>query len=228
MTIRPWWAEWSSGVPERPRPYRDEIASATIQGTAGAASVAGVAYLLARYGERLDGLGVAALVIYGAAMSIAFLASAVYHGARDPRTKAAFQSIDHCTIFLFIGGVYAPFALMPLRDHGGAWLLAMVWGLAVVGITLRLGHRRLYRRIAVPLYLAMGWLGLLWAVPLYETIGRASALLMLAGGLSYTGGVLLYGWHRLPFNNPAWHLCVVAGSACFYIAIATLVRDAAM
>ena len=109
--------------------------------------------------------------------------------------------------------------MLPLRQHGGALLLAGIWTLALVGIALRLMITPLYQRIAVPLYLGMGWLCFGWSGSLYHTIGAGPLLLMLAGGLSYTGGLLFYRWHSLPFSNPLWHLCVVAGSAWFFVAI---------
>jgi hemolysin III len=202
------------------RPLEEEIASATIQGGAALASAAGLVYLAGRAWPRQDALGLAALIVYAACMCIAFLASALYHGVQHPRIRAVLQKIDHCTIFLMIAGTYTPVALLPLRHHAGAALLAGIWLLALTGIALRLKNEPLFQRIAIPLYLLMGWLGLAWSAPLYRTIGTGPILLMIAGGASYTGGLLFYHWHRRRFANTMWHLCVVAGSACFFIAIA--------
>jgi hemolysin III len=190
-----------------------------IQGSAAAASALGLAYLLARAWPRHDTLGLAALAVYGSSMFIAFLTSALYHGVQHERIKPVLQQIDHCTIFILIAGTYTPIALLPLRNHDGASLLASIWALAIGGIVVRLTNRPLYRRIAIALYLVMGWLGLGWSVPLFRMIGTIPVLLMIAGGLSYTGGLLFYCWHRLPFSNPMWHLCVVAGSVWFFLAI---------
>jgi len=194
------------------RPLREEVASATIQGGAAAASAVGLVYLVTRAWPRHDTLELAALIVYGASMFIAFLTSALYHGVQHERVKPLLQEIDHCAIFLLIAGTYTPVAVLPLRHRDGVALLASIWTLAIAGIVLRLRNGSLYRRIPVPLYLVMGWLCIGWGVPLYQTIGSKSILFMIAGGLSYTGGLLFYGWHRLPFSNPAWHLCVVAGS----------------
>jgi len=204
------------------RPLREEIASAAIQGSAAAASAVGLAYLVAQARPQQDALGLAALVIYAASMFIAFLTSALYHGIQHRRIRAVLQQIDHCTIFLLIAGTYTPFALLPLRDHGGVALLASVWTLAVAGIVLRLRNERLFRSVAIPLYLLIGWLGLGWGAPLYQKIGTLPIALMLAGALTYTGGLLFYHWHRRPFSNSMWHLCVVAGSAWFFAAVTRL------
>jgi len=201
------------------RPLREELVSATIQGSAAAASALGLAYLVTRDGPRHDAIAVAALAVYGTSMFLAFLMSALYHGVQHGRIRPLLQKIDHCTIFLLIAGTYTPIALLPLRGHGGATLLAAVWIVAMTGIALRLGSERLYRRVAVPLYLAMGWMGLAWSVSIYHAIGDVPTLLMVAGALSYTGGLLLYRWHSLPFSNCLWHLSVVAGSAWFFAAI---------
>jgi len=204
------------------RPLREELASATIQGGAAAASALGLAYLVARAWPRQDALGVTALVVYGASLFVAFLTSALYHGVQNERVRTVLRQIDHCTIFVLIAGTYTPLALLPLRHHDGVPLLASIWALAICGIVVRLASESLYRRIAIVLYLAMGWVGLGWSVPLHEMAGTVPCLWMIAGGLTYTGGLLFYRWHRLPFSNSIWHLCVVAGSACFFLAITRL------
>jgi hypothetical protein len=109
------------------RPLEEEVASAAIQGAAAVASAAGLIYMVIRAWPRLDALGVAALVVYGASMFIAFLTSALYHGVQHQRVKPILQQLDHCTIFFLIAGTYAPVALLPLRHHDGLALLASVW-----------------------------------------------------------------------------------------------------
>jgi len=205
----------STKVPVRPR--SEEIASATIQGGAAAASVVGLVYLVTR--AEQNALAVAAVVIYGASMVVAFLTSALYHGVQNARIKSVFQELDQCTIFLLIAGTYTPVALLPLRHHEGEILLASIWTLAVSGIALRLMNEPLFQRVSVALYLALGWLCLGWSVPLYRAVGTVPILLMTTGGLSYTGGLLFFRWHRLPFGNSLWHLCVVAGGVWFFFAI---------
>jgi len=209
----------AAATPAQARALEEEFTSAAIQGGAAAASAAGLAYLVARAWPRQDDLGLFALIVYGASMIVSFSASAFYHGVQNPRIKALLQKADHCTIFLLIAGTYTPVALIPLRQHDGAALLAAIWLLAVAGIVLRLGNEPLYRRVAIPLYLLMGWLGLGWGAPLYRAIGPDPIRLMAAGALSYTGGLLFYRWQSLRFTNSIWHLCVVAGGACFFAAI---------
>ena len=184
------------------RPVREEIASAVIQGGAAMASVVGVAYVLTRTWPQQNALRLSAVLVYGVSMFIAFLASALYHGVQHERTKSVLQKIDHCTIFLFIAGTYTPVALLPLRHHAGIILLALIWAVAIIGTVLRLVKEPLYDRVAVPLYLAMGWLCLGWSIPVYQTIETAPILLIIAGGISYTGGTLVLSLAPTPVQQP--------------------------
>ena len=204
----------------RARTLGEEHVSAAIQGSAALAGGVGLACLLVQAWPGHDPVEIAALTVYGLSLVTSFLASALYHGIQHSTLKPVLQRLDHCAIFLLIAGTYTPVALIPLRQHGGLALLICIWTLAATGIFLRLWHVRLYGRIAVPLYLAMGWLCLGWGLPLTQAIGLQACLLMVAGGLCYSGGLIFYGWHRLPFNNPVWHACVVAGSVWFFVAIA--------
>jgi hemolysin III len=206
------------------RPFREEIASALIQGSAAVASAVSFVYLVTRAWRQQNALGLAAIVVYGASMFVAFLASSLYHGVQQARIKPVLRAIDQCTIFLFIAGTYTPFALLPLRHHAGGILLASIWTLAIAGIVLRLVNDPLFRRVAIPLYLATGWLCLGWGMPLCQTVGIVPISLVCAGGLCYTGGLLFYRWDRLPFSTPMWHLCVVAGSAWFFFAISRVLQ----
>jgi len=208
----------------RIRPLREEIASALIQGSGAVASVVGLAYLVTRAWGQQHALGLAAIVVYGASMFVAFLTSALYHGMPHGRIKPMLRAMDHCTIFIFIAGTYTPVALLPLRQYAGGMLLVSIWTLGIAGIALRLTNERFFRRIAILLYVAMGWLSVGWVVPLYRTVGIVPIALMFAGGLSYTGGLVFYRSERLPFSTPIWHLCVVVGSAAFFLAISRFLQ----
>ena len=204
----------------RVRPLIEEVASAVIQGGGAAASALGLVYLVTRAWPQQNVLKFATIAVYGGSRFIAFVTSAIYHSVQHRRIKAAFQKIDQCTIFLFVAGTYTPFALLPLRHHAGVTLLALIWTVAIAGIVLRLTKEAFFDRVAVPLYLAMGWLCLGWGMPLYQMVGTVPILLIIAGGIMYTGGLLFYGWQRLPSSNPIWHLFVVSGSILFFLAIA--------
>jgi hemolysin III len=161
------------------RPLMVEIASAVIQGGVAAASVLGLVYLVIRAWPQQNELKLATIAVYGGSMFIAFVTSAIYHSVQNRGTKAVFQKIDQCTIFLFVAGTYTPFALLPLRHHSGVTLLALIWTVAIAGIVLRLTKESFFDRVAVPLYLATGWRCLGWGMPLYQMVGTVTILLKL-------------------------------------------------
>ncbi len=219
--------ETRAGAAAAGRPLREEITSAAIQGSAAALSVAGLFVLIDRAGPQPGTLRVIGAAVYGASLIITFLASALYHGVPHPRVKRVFRAIDHCAIFLLIAGTYTPIALLALWRQAGWLLLATIWTLAILGVALRLVRGPRFHRLAIPLYLAMGWLGMAWVGRLYDAVGLAPILLITAGGIAYTGGLAFYHWTRLPFSTALWHLCVVAGTACLFLAIALYVFPAA-
>ena len=204
----------------RIRSVREETTSAAIEGSAACASVVGLFCLVSRALPGHDAVKLGAVVVYGLSMIIAFTASALYHGVQHERLKPLFREIDHCTIFLFIAGTYTAVTMLALRHQGGRFLLAAIWALAIAGITLRLKQGAGFLRTAVSIYLVMGWLFLGWSVPLYRAVGWTPMLVMIAGGLLYSGGLLFHRWDRLPYSVALWHICVVTGSACFFYAIA--------
>lgn len=162
---------------------------------------------------------IVAVSVYGSTLITLFLASTLYHSAREPRWRRAFKMFDHCAIFLLIAGTYTPFLLVNMRGPTGWTLFGVIWGLATVGIVSKLvfGHR--FKIIQVATYLLMGWLVVLASAELPEILNRTGLWLLVAGGLAYTGGVVFYLLERLPMNHAIWHLFVLAGAALHFFAV---------
>lgn len=207
------------GIPERPQAFGEEIANAISHGVALLGAVAALPVLVI---GAADG-GAAAITgaaIFGATLLMLYLASTIYHALPAGRAKQAFMVIDHCAIFLLIAGTYTPFTLGVL---GGAWdwsLFGVVWGLALSGILMKalLGTR--HQGLSTALYLAMGWLVVVAAEPLIGAVPVPGLLWLLAGGLSYTLGVVFFHVDsRVRYAHFVWHLFVVAGSFCHFIAV---------
>lgn len=197
--------------------------SATLHGTAAALSVVGTALLLRALPMASGANAVAAVAIYGASLVLAFASSAVYNGNRRWPHSWVLASLDHCTIFVLIAGTYTPVGLIALRDRDGLGLVALEWGLAGLGILVRLFWIKRLHRLSIPLYLTMGWLGIFWVLPLMDAIGTAGLGLIVAGGLAYSLGILMYRWHSLSSHNVLWHVFVVIGALFHFWAIATYV-----
>jgi hemolysin III len=197
----------------------EEIANTAIQGMGTVISVVGLVAIIVLALPH-GALAVASVTIYGSALVLAFLASTLYHAARRPQAKRFLRTIDHCTIYLLIAGTYTPVALLVLGDFSGWALVAAVWVLALTGVFLRTLWPNRLTKLRVGLYLALGWLAIAWARPIYDGLGFSGTVFLVSGGLAYTTGIVFYVWKRLPFSQAVWHLFVVAGSACFFAAIA--------
>lgn len=167
---------------------------------------------------------VLAVIVYGVAMVLLFVFSALHHAIDRPNLKQLFLALDHCGIYLLIAGTYTPFSL--LMPAGQEWtLLVLIWGLAITGIIIQMiafltGRSDSYEKFAFVLYLAMGWLPILWAgEEVFGVLASTGLSLLVAGGIAYSVGVIFYLWKRLPYGHAIWHLFVVAGSAFHFFSI---------
>jgi hemolysin III len=159
-------------------------------------------------------------IIFTATMLLVYLASTLYHGWPQTDTKSLLQVIDHAAIFLLIAGTYTPFALGPLRGGGGLALLGIVWALALFGVIMKATRGVLrHRRLAMTLYLGMGWIGLTLVRPLALAIPLSALLWLIAGGIAYTAGTLFFANERLRYGHFIWHLFVLAGTSCHFAAV---------
>jgi hemolysin III len=159
-------------------------------------------------------------LVFTATMLLLYLGSTLYHAWPPTRAKSILQVLDHSAIFLLIAGTYTPFALGPLRGGSGLTMLVVVWVLAIVGVLLKTmrGPAR-HRKLAMSLYLGTGWLGLVVVRPLAVAIPLSAVLWLLAGGIAYTAGVLFFVNKRLRYGHFIWHLFVIAGTGCHFVAV---------
>jgi hemolysin III len=213
---------------ENPRPKRRlrEPVNGLTHLAAGLLAFVGLVVLMATAANaaRIDQL--VAFGIFGVSLISLYAASALYHLLPlSPIGVARLRRLDHMTIFVLIAGTYTPFCLLAL-DGGWRWgLLGLIWGLAVGGVLLKLLWMEAPRWLSVVLYLGMGWVAVIAAPALYRAVPAEGMAWVLAGGLTYSAGALVYGLKRpnpLPgvFGfHEVWHLFVVAGSACHFWAV---------
>jgi hemolysin III len=157
--------------------------------------------------------------VFGATMVLLYLASTWYHAVPVSPLKDRLQKLDHAAIYLLIAGTYTPFTLGVL---GGAWgwtLFGLVWGAAAVGVCVKLIAGVRYPRLSTAMYVIMGWLVLIAIRPLTVSMSPAGVLWLVAGGISYSAGVVFYAARRLPYSHFVWHLFVLAGSTCHFFAV---------
>ncbi|MCC6276063.1 MAG: hemolysin III family protein [Leptospiraceae bacterium] len=201
-----------------------EIANAVTHGIGGGLSIAGLSVLVTMAAIYGDTWRVVSSAIYGATLVMLYLASTLYHGIHHEGAKRIFKTIDHAAIYLLIAGTYTPFTLVSLRENANAgwtgWtLFGTIWGLALTGVTLKAAFPRRMSTLSVAVYILMGWLCMFAIGDIRKAIGFGGMVWLVAGGLSYTIGVIFYAWAKLPFNHAIWHLFVLSGSICHFFAI---------
>jgi hemolysin III len=197
----------------------EEIANSVSHGVALIAAVVSVPFLVVSARQQSAASFVGTMV-FAATMVLLYLASTLYHAVPTGRTKRVFLKLDHGAIYLFIAGTYTPFALGALSGAWGWSLFGVVWLLAAIGITLKALDRLSNPWLSTGLYLAMGWLVVVPAVPLMERVPLPGVMWLVAGGLAYTVGVIFFVFDsRIKYSHAVWHGFVAMGTACHFVAV---------
>jgi hemolysin III len=201
---------------------REELANALTHGVGALAGAVGALVLVVGAALHGDIWQVVSSAVFGASLVLLYTASTLYHAARDPRTKARLQILDHCAIYLLIAGSYTPFTLIALRGGWGWSLFGVAWALAVAGVIFKLFFTGRFPRLSTGIYIGMGWMAVVAAVPMLQSLSAPTLGWLVAGGVTYTAGTVFYH-NRRPYAHAIWHLFVLAGSVCHFIAVATQV-----
>ena len=213
------WRRWFD-FPRREQTRTEELANSLSHGIGLVAALVGIPFLLAasaRHGDLLNTVGV---IVFSASIVALYFSSTVYHGLRNGKAKRVFRVVEHSAIYLLIAGTYTPFTLGVLRGPWGWTLLGAVWTFAAIGVALKAYNKASHPILSTSLYLSMGWLIVLAAEPLMAGLSTPALLLLVAGGLSYTVGVIFFALDsRLPFGHLVWHAFVMTGTACHYFAV---------
>jgi len=199
----------------------EEAANTLTHGIGLILSIIGLVVLVVFAGLRGDVWHVVSFAVFGASLVLLYLSSTLYHAFRRPRMKIFFKKMDHSAIFLLIAGTYTPFMLVSLRGPWGWSIFGAIWGMALLGITLKWLRIYHFRRLSLVLYLGMGWLCIVALKEMLVHVPPAGLYLLLAGGLCYTGGVVFYVLKKLRFGHAVWHLFVLAGSVFHYFSVLT-------
>lgn len=197
----------------------EEIANSITSGVGTALSVAGLVILVVFAALNGTAWHVVGVSIFGASLILSHLASTLYHAIAPPRAKRVLRLFDHLAIYLLIAGTYTPFALVNLRGDWGWWLFGAIWALALLGLLIKLTPLDRVRGLSTGFYVAMGWLVLLAIKPLIDNVPLGGLLLLLAGGLAYTVGVVFFVWRKLPYNHMIWHMFIIFGGIFHFFAV---------
>ena len=197
----------------------EEIANALSHGVGFIAALAAIPILVVSAVHRGGAGAVVGGAVFGTAMALLYLTSTLYHALPQGRKKTFLRRLDHSAIYVLIAGTYTPFTLGAL---GGAWgwsLFGTVWGIALVGILLKMLAGPRYPKISSAMYLAMGWMVVIAARPLLQSVPGWGIALLVFGGLSYTLGVVFYLSPKLRYAHFIWHLFVLTGTTFHFFAV---------
>ncbi len=198
---------------------RDELASSIIHGVGAVLSIAALSVLVSLSAMQGDVWRIVSFGIYGATLVLLYLISTLYHSLRSQRARRVLQILDHSFIYVLIAGTYTPFCLVTMNGWVGWTLFGTIWGLAVVGLTLKATMFGRFQFFSQAMYVAMGWLVVVAIYPLWRALPPAGLAWLVAGGVFYTSGLIFFSWRSLPFHHTIWHLFVIAGSACHFFAM---------
>jgi hemolysin III len=198
---------------------REEIAHSVTHGVGAFLAIGGMVILIFHATACGSARHILSCSIFGASLILLYTASTLYHGIQRPAVKKVLRIIDHSSIYLLIAGTYTPFTLLNLRGAWGWSLFGVVWGIALLGIILQFSPLRKIQYIRLVLYVTMGWAALVAIKPLAASVPTKAFILIVAGGLAYTVGIIFYLWRRLPYHHAIWHLFVLSGSCLHYLAV---------
>jgi len=196
----------------------EEIANSVTHGVGLAASLVTAPVLIVS-ATRHDAWQVVGSSVFAATLVALYAASTLYHALPPSRAKRVFRVLDHGAIYLLIAGTYTPFTLGVLRGAWGWTLLGLVWGLAAVGVVCKSRQGFRHPRLSTAVYLAMGWLVVIAIKPMIARTPAAGLWWLLAGGLSYTVGIVFFALDHRRFVHAVWHVFVLGGSACHVVAV---------
>lgn len=178
--------------------------------------VLGIAFLLIFISLKPndDPLKTMSFGVFGAAVTLFYLISTLFHSLSYTRAKRIFRILDHSFIFLLIAATYTPFTLIVLKGNLGWSLFLLIWVLAILGTLYKIFFVNKLKWLSLMFYLSLGWFALVAVVPLSQALPFSSLFLLILGGFLYSLGIIFYLWKTLPFNHGIWHLFVLTATLC--------------
>ena len=198
----------------------EEVANSVTHGLGIVLALVATPFLIMRALEDGGGIFLFAAIVYLATMIVEYTMSTLYHAFTNDRAKRVFKVLDHSCIYLFIAGSYTPFCLITLSADGGMWLCVFVWAVALAGVACEAFWVFRPRWISAALYLLLGWCVVWFLPPLIAALWGPGLWLLVGGGVCYTIGCIFYVLKKIPYMHSIFHLWVLAGTVCQFLAIA--------
>ncbi len=198
----------------------EELVSSISHGIGAGLGIAALVLCLLKTVGTGNGFATVSSWIFGLSIIILYSMSCIYHALKPNNAKRVMRVFDHCTIFLLIAGTYTPFTLVALNGRVGWTLFGIVWGSAIIGIALNAIDMERYKAVSMVCYLAMGWVIVFAFSPLVKAINMNGIYLLIAGGIAYTIGAVIYGiGSKVKYMHSIWHFFVLAGTILHFLTI---------
>jgi len=168
------------------------------------------------YGDLLH---IGSALVYGGSLVVLYAASTLYHSAKKQKLREHLNIFDHSAIYVLIAGTYTPFTLITLNSRIGWIIFSVSWGMAFIGIILKLFFIGKYKILSTLIYVLMGWMIVFAIKPLINNLPSEGLLWLFAGGVSYTIGAILYSVKKIRFNHAIFHVFVLIGSFCHFYSV---------
>ena len=207
------------GVDARFYPKREETLNVVTHGFGLLLSVVALVVLVYYASLNGDAWDIVSVAIYGSSLVILYFSSTAFHLSQNQKLRNRLNVFDHVSIYLLIAGTYTPFVLVTLRGPWGWSMFGVVWGMAIAGIVLKFFFTGRFNLFSTILYVAMGWVIIIASGPLFEALPVEGVMWLLAGGLFYTFGAVFFLINKIPYNHAIFHVFVLAGSICHFIAV---------
>ena len=182
-------------------------------------SIVALLLMLIRASESGNTLHIVSAAIFGASLIALYAASTLYHSAKDPKVRSRLRINDHATIYILIAGTYTPFTLITLNGWVGWTIFSVSWGMAIAGVVLKLFFTGKYNALSTLMYIFMGWIIIFAVKPLINSLSSEGLYWLVAGGVAYTTGAVIYSIKKIKFNHAIFHLFVLLGSTCHFISV---------
>lgn len=182
-------------------------------------SIAALVFLVVRAVMHGNILHVVSFTIFGVSLMVLYAASSLYHNAKRPEVRNRLKIFDHASIFVLIAGTYTPYTLVTLEGTTGWIIFGISWGIALVGIGLKLFFTGRFSIASTVMYVLMGWVIIFAIKPLVHNLSSDGLFWLFLGGVAYTVGAVLYSIKKIKFNHAIFHLLVLVGSFCHFVSI---------
>jgi len=207
------------GLPERPQSLGEEVANSVSHGVGLLLALVAFPVLVIAALRRADVAGIVGATVFATTVVLLYSTSMLFHAFPQSRAKRVFQVLDHSAIYLLIAGTYTPFTLGVLNGTWGWTLFGLVWSMAVAGTMLKVLGGIRYSTLSTFVYLAMGWLVVIAADTVWTLVPKWGIFWLFAGGIAYTLGAVFFLAERIRYFHFVWHLFVIAGTACHFVAV---------